>query len=75
MTELAADGTGNGIIDEGDWVVWRQNYGESIEPGNGAATAIIPEPNAAAAVVGGDVALLSILRAASPVRLCGVFVS
>jgi hypothetical protein len=40
---LAADGNGNSMIDSGDYVVWKANFGNHAGSGAGA-TAAVPEP-------------------------------
>ncbi|MEM6798765.1 MAG: PEP-CTERM sorting domain-containing protein, partial [Planctomycetota bacterium] len=46
---LAADGNGNGIVDGGDYAVWRNNY-ELVAAASSFAAAA-PEPSAFALVV------------------------
>jgi hypothetical protein len=48
---LAADGNGNGQIDEADYGVWKSNYGTSLGGSGGiAAPAVtgVPEPSGGA---------------------------
>jgi hypothetical protein len=43
--DLSADGSGNGIVDAADYVVWRQNLGRSTTlPRRAPAAASVPEP-------------------------------
>jgi hypothetical protein len=50
-TELAADGSVNDVVDAADLTVWRENFGRTV-PVSTSATQAVPEPNAAALVVG-----------------------
>jgi PEP-CTERM motif len=43
---LAADGNGNGIIDAGDYNIWKMHFGEHLGSGTGAsANGAVPEPS------------------------------
>ncbi|HEY4232336.1 MAG TPA: PEP-CTERM sorting domain-containing protein, partial [Lacipirellulaceae bacterium] len=48
QSSLAADGNGDGIIDAGDYIVWRDHLGASVGSGAGAsssAVSAVPEPS------------------------------
>jgi hypothetical protein len=38
-----ADGSGNGVVDAADYVIWRKNLGMSLGSGSGALTDAVPE--------------------------------
>ena len=54
-TDMRADGNGNHVIDEGDFLMWRSHFGEVMPLGGGAAAASasaqpVPAPSATATV-------------------------
>ena len=42
----AADGNGNGIVDQADYELWKANFGTTVTSGSLAATSEVPEPGA-----------------------------
>jgi hypothetical protein len=61
-SDLSADGSGNGVIDVADYVLWRKNLGASVAPRRRpATTASVPEP----------ASLHSVLVAATIMHLAG----
>jgi hypothetical protein len=43
-TNLAADGSNDGIINQLDYTFWQQRFGNPLAPGAGSSAASIPEP-------------------------------
>ncbi|HEY4232772.1 MAG TPA: hypothetical protein VGM76_05085, partial [Lacipirellulaceae bacterium] len=46
-TKLAADGNGNGVIDAGDYSIWRDHLGESIGGAGSGADSVVADSLAA----------------------------
>jgi hypothetical protein len=61
-SDLSADGSGNGVVDLADYVLWRKNLGASVTPRRQpTTTASVPEP----------ASLHSVLVAATIMQLAG----
>ena len=60
--DLAADGDGSGMIDAGDYDVWKLHYGEHAGNGANASTAV-PEPTTPVLLLTGILTLCSYRRA------------
>ena len=52
-TGLAADGNGNGAIDNGDYNVWRAHFGQTGSGSSTVANAAVPEPSTLALLIVG----------------------
>ena len=50
VSDLRADGNGNGTVDQADYGVWSGNYGATASPSFSSAVAI-PEPAALASLL------------------------
>jgi hypothetical protein len=58
-SSLAADGNHDGVVDMGDYIIWRKAFQSIAGSGSGLTSPTIPEPNTCAMAVVGLITLFA----------------